>query len=111
MMAELGITEPMADSYAVRWDKREDLPEPIDLGWIGEGPDGIWARHHVEAALVEDVQIQDTVTTWRCASERQLRRDDVAVMSNWELAAWGTMLSAHNREELRRMKRREEDGA
>lgn len=112
MKAELGITRPMSSSYAVRWDKREDLCVSADFGWIGEGPDGIWTRRHIEAALMHDEEIQEIVAHWRCSSDRELRREDVEQLSGWYVTAWLTMLSAQNREELRRMKKgREEHGS
>ncbi len=109
MMSELGITEPMSDSFAARWDKRDDLADSADYGWVGEGPDGIWSKRHPDAVLAQDDGIQDIVTEFRCTTDRQIRRGELELLSAWEVTAWLTMLSAQNRSQLRRVRSKEED--
>jgi hypothetical protein len=103
-----GLLEPGA-RWAEQWDPRPDLLEPINAGWIGEDSGGVWLCRHPEAALVDDEALWGIVERWRLG-QREVTREDVGELSAWQLEALGTLIGADQREQRRRMQRREPDG-
>lgn len=103
-----GLLEP-GERWVDRWDPREDLVDEVDLGWMGEDREGIWMARHPEAALVEEEALWWPVHEWQLG-HREVGAEDRETLSNWQVEALLTMMSADAREQRRQMRRRSSDG-
>lgn len=103
-----GLLEPGA-RWAEQWDPRPEYAEPIDCGWVGEDAGGVWLRRHPEAALVDDEALWGIVERWRLG-QREVTREDLETLSAWQVEAMGVLIGADQREQRRRMQRREPSG-
>jgi hypothetical protein len=103
-----GLLEP-GERWVDRWDQRDDLVEDLDLGWLGEDREGIWLQRHPDAALVEDEALWWPVHEWQLG-HREVSAEDRATLSNWQVEALLSMMSADAREQRRQVRRRSSDG-
>jgi len=99
----------MDHAFDGRWDKRKDYAEPIDLGWIGEDAQGIWLYRHPEAVLADDPELWSIVARFWRTNDRDLSLGDMDRCSAFFVSSWQAMSAAAQREEVRRMKRKDPD--
>jgi len=99
-----------ADWFAWACDPREEWRpgEDESCEWLRETEAGIQCRRHPEAMLRDAPHLHDVVTKWRSGVQRELTREDYERLTNFEIECWLVLGAAHGREEVRRMKRRDD---
>lgn len=97
------------EAFAVQWDRREDyvLDDECDLGRIGENDKGVWATVHPASLLACEPLLWGVVTRWRYGV-REMTPALLRKLSAYEAQAMVVLMSAHAREEARRMRQAQE---
>jgi len=75
----------------------------------GEDARGIEIRRHPRAMLRDDPDLWDTVDRFCCGVNKDITHAEYESMSNFQLEAWLILRAASHREEMREIKRTNED--
>lgn len=94
------------------WDPSGAATDDEDLHeYIRETVRGVEVCRHPEAILRDTPRLWDVVSMWRSGVSHDLSRADYAELTNFEIECWLVLRAAHQREEIRRIRQRQEETA